>query len=377
MYGGNVVSYKAIIDKVLRDFAFEEKVNNEECLEWLAEFLAHTNSGVVMESKVEYIDITDGRGDLPFDLHKIKQCAKVSGVINAEDAQCGKGSIIPMRWSTDNFHKRYHSDSRDYTTESADTYTVGQGFVFPSFHCGVMAISYDAIPTDCDGYPTIPAEQQWLEAAAFYLAHKIARKMWLRNEITSEKYQLIDRDRDWYFAQAVNHSKQWNGVDEAESFKNQMVRTIPTIQDHASFFANMQLPEQRNFREKSGPLGGGGFVNNLPQGIPTSTSTTPVDYLPIITTGSATSITNTTAICINNLVSYGSTSITNHGICFSTTADPTIDNTVVNLGTIAAPQQFTTNLISLTANTTYYARAFATHGTGTSYGNQITFTTLP
>ena len=65
-------------------------------------------------------------------------------------------------------------------------------------------------------------------------------------------YQVIERDRDWYFAQAVNHAKQWNGVDEAESVKNSVVRTIPDIQAHASFFANMQLPEQRNFRPKSG-----------------------------------------------------------------------------------------------------------------------------
>ena len=34
--------------------------------------------------------------------------------------------------------------------------------------------------------------------------------------------------------------------------KNATVRTIPAMQDHASFFANMQLPEQRKFRPKAG-----------------------------------------------------------------------------------------------------------------------------
>jgi hypothetical protein len=65
-------------------------------------------------------------------------------------------------------------------------------------------------------------------------------------------FQKIETDRDWYFAQAVNHAKQWNGVDEAESVKNATIRTIPDIQAHASFFANMQLPEQRKFRPKAG-----------------------------------------------------------------------------------------------------------------------------
>ena len=252
MYAGKTVSYKAILDKVIRDFGFNYDIHDEEGIEWLAEFMAHTNVGVVMEEKIAYIHACDGRGDLPFDLYKIGQTAHLVGVANLEEAECGKGRLYPMRWKTDYFHKRYHYDTRDYTTESRETYTVGSGYIFPSFNEGFLAMSYSAIPTDDCGYPTIPAEQQWMEAGAHYIAHKIARKLWIRNELAGDKYQIIERDRDWYFAQAVNHAKQWNGVDEAESVKNSVVRTIPDLQAHASFFANMQLPEQRKFRPKSG-----------------------------------------------------------------------------------------------------------------------------
>lgn len=251
MYAGKVVSYKTIVEKVFRDFAFNYDINDEECLEWLAEFLAHTNVPVIMSNTIDYIEIHDGRGELPANLYKIKQAAELVEVLNIEEARCGKGSIIPMRWSTDNFHNRYHMDNRDYTTQSNNTYTVGQGFIFPSFKTGFVALSYVAIPTDDCGYPTIPAEQQWLEGATFFIGYKIARKLWIRNEITADKMQFFERDRDWYFAQAVNHAKQWNGVDEAESVKNSMVRTIPAMQDHRTFFANMQIPEMRKFREKT------------------------------------------------------------------------------------------------------------------------------
>jgi hypothetical protein len=252
MHSGKTVSYKAILDKVIRDFGFNYDIHEEEGVEWLAEFMAHTNVGVVMEEKIAYIEICDGRGDLPFDLYKIGQTAHIVGVTSIEEAECGAGRLYPMRWKTDYFHKRYHLDNRDYTTESRETYTVGQGYIFPSFNEGFMAMSYSAIPTDDCGYPTIPAEQQWTEAGSHYIAHKIARKLWLRNELGGDKFQIIERDRDWYFAQAVNHAKQWNGVDEAESVKNATIRTIPDIQAHASFFANMQLPEQRKFRPKAG-----------------------------------------------------------------------------------------------------------------------------
>jgi sulfur relay (sulfurtransferase) DsrC/TusE family protein len=252
MYAGKTVSYKAILDKTIRDFGFKYDIMEEEGIEWLAEFMAHTNVGVVLEEKIAYIGVCDGRADLPFDLHKIGQVAQVEGVESLEEASCGRGRLLPMRWKTDYFHKRYHRDNRDYTTESRETYTVGQGYIFPSFSDGMLAMSYSAIPTDECGYPTIPAEQQWMEAGAHFIAHKIARKLWLRNELTADKFQIIERDRDWYFAQAVNHAKQWQNVDEAESVKNSVLRTIPDVQAHTSFFANMQLPEQRKFRPKAG-----------------------------------------------------------------------------------------------------------------------------
>lgn len=259
MYAGKVVSYKAIIDKVIRNFGFNYDIHDEEGIEWMAEFMAHTNVGVTLDEKIEYIYICDGRGDLPFDLHKIGTVAHIEGINSIEQAECGEGVLYPMRWKTDYFHKRYHKDTRDYTTEGRETYTVGQGYIFTSFDKGFVAMSYSAIPTDDCGYPTIPAEQQWLEGAAWYMAYHIALKLYLRDEISERKFQVIERDKEWYFAQAVNHAKQWNGVDEAESVKNSVVMTIPDLQAHASFFANMQLPEQRKFRPKAGV----GLVNTI------------------------------------------------------------------------------------------------------------------
>lgn len=249
MHSGNVVSYKAIIDKVYRDFGWE--IQDEEGTEWLAELLALANVGVALQPMIAYIYVNDGRGDLPFDLHKIEQTAALSGVNTLEEAECGKGAMHPMRWATDSFHHRFHKCDSDYRCTSALTYTVNQGYIFTSFKEGFVAMAYDAIPTDECGYPVIPAEQQWVEAAAFFVAKKKAFKLYLRNEITKDKYFEIDKDRDWYLAQAVNHSKQWNGVDQAESVKNSVLRTIPSIQDHTTFFANMQMPEQRIFRPKS------------------------------------------------------------------------------------------------------------------------------
>jgi hypothetical protein len=63
MYSGKTVSYRAIMDKQMRDWGFE--IDDEQGLEWLAEFMAHTNVGITMDNKIGYVHVCDGRADLP------------------------------------------------------------------------------------------------------------------------------------------------------------------------------------------------------------------------------------------------------------------------------------------------------------------------
>lgn len=97
--------------------------------------------------------------------------------------------------------------------------------------------------------------------------------------------------------------------------------------------------------------------------------------LPNLTTTAASSITQTTASSGGNISSDGGAVITARGVCWSTSANPTISlpsKTTDGTGIGA----FTSNITGLTANTTYYVRAYATNSQGTAYGNEISFTTL-
>jgi hypothetical protein len=95
----------------------------------------------------------------------------------------------------------------------------------------------------------------------------------------------------------------------------------------------------------------------------------------IITT-TASSITQTTAASGGSINSDGGASITSKGVCWSsTTSTPTISNSNTNNGTGIA--SFSSSLTGLTANTTYYVRAYSTNSVGTAYGNTLTFKTLP
>ena len=94
---------------------------------------------------------------------------------------------------------------------------------------------------------------------------------------------------------------------------------------------------------------------------------------PTVTTTSASNITDSSATTGGNVTADGGATVTVRGLCYGTSQNPTVSGTHTTDGT--GTGAFTSNLTGLTPGTTYYVRAYATNAVGTSYGNQITFTT--
>jgi uncharacterized protein (TIGR02145 family) len=95
--------------------------------------------------------------------------------------------------------------------------------------------------------------------------------------------------------------------------------------------------------------------------------------LPTITTTAISAVSYTSAQAGGSISSNGGSNIVQRGVCYSTSPAPTLNNSVLNSG--SGNGSFTINLITLSSNTTYYVRAFATNGVGTAYGNEEVFTT--
>lgn len=95
--------------------------------------------------------------------------------------------------------------------------------------------------------------------------------------------------------------------------------------------------------------------------------------LPTVTTNAITDVTTTSATSGGNCTADGGSSIITRGVCWSTSPTPTITDSKTTNG--VSTGSFTSGIAGLTANTTYYVRAYATNSSGTAYGNQINFTT--
>jgi len=96
--------------------------------------------------------------------------------------------------------------------------------------------------------------------------------------------------------------------------------------------------------------------------------------IPTVSTTAISNITVATAISGGNVTSDGGDSVTARGICYSITANPTIANSIINVGN--GTGAYSATIFELASSTTYYVRAFATNSLGTAYGNQLSFTTL-
>jgi photosystem II stability/assembly factor-like uncharacterized protein len=103
-------------------------------------------------------------------------------------------------------------------------------------------------------------------------------------------------------------------------------------------------------------------------------SFTTQNTLPTITTTNVSSTTNSTTNSGGNITDDGGFVVTSKGVCWGTASAPTIANNKTTDG--SGKGAFVSNITSLTQNTRYYVRAYATNSQGTSYGNEITFTTL-
>ena len=97
-------------------------------------------------------------------------------------------------------------------------------------------------------------------------------------------------------------------------------------------------------------------------------------YQPEVNTLAVSGITSTSATVGGNLLNDGGATMRQCGICWGTNENPTISNNVVLVEELTQGE-YALELTNLIPGTTYHARAFATNSVGTTYGEDVSFTT--
>lgn len=98
--------------------------------------------------------------------------------------------------------------------------------------------------------------------------------------------------------------------------------------------------------------------------------------IPSVTTTASSNVTSSAATAGGNVTSQGTSAVTQRGVVWSTSQNPTIttNSGITNDGN--GTGIFISEITGLALSTTYYYRAYATNDQGTAYGAQSSFQTL-
>ncbi len=115
-------------------------------------------------------------------------------------------------------------------------------------------------------------------------------------------------------------------------------------------------------------------INSIGTAYGNQVISTTVPVIPSLTTTEVSDILGVYAKAGGNITSDGGMPITSRGVCWGTSQNPTVTNSKTTDG--EGIGSFTSDILDLASNTTYYLRAYATNSVGTAYGNVLTFKTI-
>lgn len=292
------VSIKNIISKVIRDLRFQGDFPWQDAVEWGAEALQHIGAYIQFEKKCSRLTVYNYTVKMPCDFHQLVQLAyqgqpltpgsgSFSNCLDScysksfdvdlsiyskhnenmlliqikaiEDAIAITTDPVVLRSLTESLNTKKadllaifnrQSTLSDILVKGNTTeihqYWVHNNMLKTSFRDGTIMIAYMAIPTDEDGFPTIPDDISYREAIYRYITMKMMYSNYLRGDLRDKQWD--EMVASWHY-----YCKQARGVGNApdlgqlESIKNMWVRLIPNINRFDNFFNNLNSQEQINF----------------------------------------------------------------------------------------------------------------------------------
>lgn len=292
-----LTTVKSVISKVFTDLDLQEETHRvSDMIEWAGEALEKIGAFPYFVNKVTglegvpLLEISNYQVKLPCDFYSIIQLTYSSSAV---------GPYLPVRYSTGNFetygdlndvtdlsttppesdivtftmelYDLSYADALTYLNSNPDkrvlisamvsdgyakvvnvnsdiinplmntddvTYVIANGYIKLNVRTGYLMMAYQAIPTDCDGYPMIPDEISFKEAIYWYINMKLMYPKWAEGRVRDAVYYDAKRSWNYYAKQAYGDALMPN-ADKLESIKNAWVRLIPEIHEHSSGFSTL------------------------------------------------------------------------------------------------------------------------------------------
>jgi hypothetical protein len=289
------VSVKQVITRVLSNLnTQEENIRISDMIEWAGESLLKIGGFPTLlirttgREDLPILESLNYQAELPFDFHSL---------IQVSYSTSATGPFYPMRYATGSFEHNSpatvttSTDAEDIastsnivtlcmqlysltyaqalakintepstrsilnglllssnTNSTSDTatsdyiYTIRGGYIKTNQETGFIMMSYQAIPTDLEGYPLIPDNESFLEAIYWYINMKLTYPEWKLGRVRDEVYYDTRRSWNFYCKQAYGNMMMPDR-GQMESIKNSWNRLVPNLDDFDTHFSNIGQQE--------------------------------------------------------------------------------------------------------------------------------------
>ena len=189
------------------------------------------------------------------------------------------------------------------------------------------------------------------------------------SDITSTSVTLFGRIEDIGNAPVTEHGHCWSISSSPTITINDGKTSLGSI-GVTPFNSNASdLTHNTTYYYRAYATNSFGTVYGSPMSFPTTNGE------PTVVTVGESNITASTVDFQGDILGIGDSPVTQHGHCWSTNSEPTVNDSKTSKGAIGVAS-FVSAASDLTHNTTYYYRAYATNSFGTVYGSEINFTTI-
>ena len=235
-------SLGSILWSVLKNPLCQE-LTYEEAAEYALECIKLLGAPVIYLNKLERLNLTSYKAELPCDLLYIEGVEYFDG---------GTNEPIAMREATN----IYHLDTDEFSNENSQknhnrnefTYKIQNGIIFTSMSDGCVQIAYKAIATDEEGYPLIPDNQKVQLALEYYILSRYLEPLWMMGKITDKAFEYVQQKR-YFYVPSAQMSLNMPGMDKMESMMNAVNRLIINTTAHQNKFKKLGEKERlRRYR---------------------------------------------------------------------------------------------------------------------------------
>lgn len=268
MFNGKYTHINEILERVRRDYAFEE-VFIDEAKEWVWDCIGYFGRPEILVNSIEELDIEDNRGLLPTDMYEFIGCREKSSktpLIPTSDRYYSSnltttntlGQVIVQGQSIniettgvgDNLVEELEDSTiflefvptMDVDIDNNYTYQISGNYIFTGITDVTIEIAYRAFPIWEDNTPKIPDDPKVVRMVTLFIAEKIAFRLMLQDKLSERKWGFIKDELEWAVGSAQNRMKMPN-EDEMESIKNGQMRLRPRPNQWSTGFKNLNTGE--------------------------------------------------------------------------------------------------------------------------------------